>query len=61
MDDPRVVNKLIKYFLLPPSKVGPGHVYNLAKPDIIDTSMGQSEKIRNILHNRVSECNFIYY
>ncbi|XP_046669334.1 uncharacterized protein LOC124360085 isoform X1 [Homalodisca vitripennis] len=52
MDDPKVVKKLMSNFLLPPPKLGPKYTYYLSNPRTKDTSMGQSEKIRNILHNR---------
>uniref|UniRef100_A0A1B6KJ09 Methyltransferase FkbM domain-containing protein n=1 Tax=Graphocephala atropunctata TaxID=36148 RepID=A0A1B6KJ09_9HEMI len=52
MDNPKVIKKLLTHFLLPPPKSGPKHVYYLTSPETQDTSMGQSEKIRNILHDR---------
>lgn len=54
MDDPKLIKRIINNFLLPPPKLGPYQQgYRLTNPRLKDTSMGQSEKIRNILHNKV--------
>lgn len=58
MDDPLVVRKLRNYFLVPPLLPGPNHVYDLAAPQIKDTSMGQSKIIRDILKNKVTVATF---
>lgn len=50
MDDPRLVQKLLSRFLVPPSN--PIKPYRLKNPDVKDPSMGQSEKIKNILKNK---------
>lgn len=54
MDDPEVIKKLLNKYLIPPPKPKLRHIYRLANPRLNDTSMGQAEKIRNILKNKVS-------
>lgn len=49
IDDPRVIEKLRSFYLVPPSNKTD---LNLDNPEIIDTSMGQAEKIRQILGNK---------
>lgn len=47
MDDPRVITKIRREFLIPPSlRTEP---YRLDVPTVYDTSMGQSERILSIL------------
>ena len=55
MDDARIVQKLYSKFLIPPSY--PQKPYRLQKPDDFDPSMGQSDKIRSILKDKVSTEN----
>ena len=51
MDDPRVIAKIRRKFLVPPSlQTEP---YNLDAPLAYDTSMGQSEQILSILGEQV--------
>jgi len=52
MDEPKVIKRLSEDFLIPPMKDDRNHVYHLEEPDTKDPSMGQSEKIRTILHNK---------
>ncbi|KAL1117248.1 hypothetical protein AAG570_004574 [Ranatra chinensis] len=53
MDDPRLVAKLRSHFLIGPPTPGSTHQgYNLAEPDVEDTSMGQAKKIRSILNDK---------
>jgi hypothetical protein len=52
MDDPKVIAKIRRRFLVPPSlRTEP---YNLEAPYVHDTSMGQSEMIRSILGEQVA-------
>lgn len=55
MDDPRVIQK-VRNFLIKPLdnklKNSTDHPYKLSNPEVKDPSMGQSQKIRNILQNR---------
>jgi len=52
MDDPKVIAKIRRKFLVPPSlRTEP---YNLDAPLVYDTSMGQSEKILSILGEQVA-------
>lgn len=51
MDDPRLLHKLLSKFLVAPPY--PPRAYRLSKPDVSDPSMGQSDKIRSILGNKV--------
>lgn len=48
VDDPALIQKIRQKFLIPPSK----DEYNLERPFIFDTSMGQGERIRRILNYR---------
>jgi hypothetical protein len=51
MDDPKVIAKIRRKFLIPPSlRTEP---YNLDAPNVSDTSMGQSKKILKILGKQV--------
>jgi hypothetical protein len=51
MDDPKVIAKIRRKFLLSPSlQTEP---YNLDAPHVYDTSMGQSEMILRILGKQV--------
>jgi hypothetical protein len=54
MDDPKLITKIRRKFLLSPSL----HIepYNLDSPLLYDTSMGQSEMILSILGDQVSQC-----
>jgi len=54
MDDPKLIAKLRRKFLIPP----PSHTepYRLESPLLYDTSMGQAEVILSILGDQVSEC-----
>ncbi|XP_022187984.1 protein Star isoform X2 [Nilaparvata lugens] len=49
MDDPRLIEKLRSLYLVPPPNKTD---LNLDNPTVIDTSMGQAEKIREILGNK---------
>jgi hypothetical protein len=57
-DDPKVIKRLANNFLVPPPEVGTKNLYNLENPKLKDTSMGQAEQIRKVLHNKVS---FLYH
>jgi len=51
MDDPKVIAKIRRKFLVPPSlRTEP---YNLDAPLVYDTSMGQSKMILSILGEQV--------
>jgi hypothetical protein len=51
MDDPEVIDKIRRNFLIPPSlRTEP---YNLDAPLVKDTSMGQSKMILSILGEQV--------
>ncbi|KAJ9583010.1 hypothetical protein L9F63_022626, partial [Diploptera punctata] len=47
MDDPRLIAKIRQKFLLPPAPYSTP--YHLTNPALIDTSMGQAERIQSIL------------
>ena len=51
MDDPKVIAKIRRNFLVPPSLRT--ELYNLDAPLVYDTSMGQSEMILSILGKQV--------
>lgn len=56
MDDPLLVAKLRNNYLIPPPNRSSTHIhrYHLDNPEVIDTSMGQAERIRVLLNNKVS-------
>jgi len=55
MDDPRLIKKLrTSLFLLPPPPYSHNHHYQLSQPELKDPSMGQGEKIRQILKNKTN-------
>uniref|UniRef100_A0A1B6CJ41 Methyltransferase FkbM domain-containing protein n=1 Tax=Clastoptera arizonana TaxID=38151 RepID=A0A1B6CJ41_9HEMI len=49
MNDPRLVTRLQQNFLIPPPEPFSKHPYHLTKPELTDTSMGQAEKVKQIL------------
>lgn len=55
MDNPKLIARIKERFLLPPSsRTEP---YELKFPHLNDTSMGQAQKVFNILGNKVSQCH----
>jgi len=50
-DDPQVIKRLTSNFLVPPPE-DQKDLYNLENPKLNDTSMGQAEQIRKVLHNK---------
>ncbi|XP_075229836.1 EGF receptor activation regulator Star isoform X2 [Lycorma delicatula] len=54
MDDPLLVAKLRNNYLFPPPNRSSTHIhrYHLNSPEVIDTSMGQAERIRILLNNK---------
>jgi hypothetical protein len=54
MDDPKLIAKIQRKFLLPPSNRR--EPYKLKSPLLYDTSMGQAQVVLNILGGKVSQC-----
>lgn len=56
MDNPLVIEKLRNIYLIPPPNRTSSliHKYHLDNPEVLDTSMGQSEQIKILLKNKVS-------
>lgn len=54
MDDPKLIAKIVRKFLIPPSSRR--EPYILKSPFLYDTSMGQAQIIVGLLGGKVSEC-----
>lgn len=58
MDDPRVITRILQKFLVPPPDPMT-HRLKLAESILVDTSMGQAARIRQILRYKVNLCHLL--